>query len=294
MNPTRNSELQWFDVIYEEIVREFKKKHGAELNELWVLLKGGTGNCLAPNWTKDDVAFNVSQIVTLQRGRYDKASFQQRLAPLNYSLLEPTLSYFESIKQGIIAAEKVSGSCKALLASLIALDGEHIDGFMTALHKALEQSKISVFRGDYMEILQTISGLITGVEACKIALILSTSQTVEKKTRGRPSSRYVSVGMDAARLWEDMTNRSVVTPKGHLNFDGKMEASQASTQFIHLVLKMVETRITLKETMTAIRHALPLIKRLQTLQGPNNETLNRLISRVVEQGNKKAPPRQKS
>jgi len=284
MNPTRNSELRWFSVIHEEVVREFEKKHGAELNELWVLLKGGTGNCLAPNWTKDDVAFNVSQIVTLQRGRYDKASFQQRLAPLKYSLQEPTLSYFESIKQGIIAAEKVSGSCKALLASLLALDGEHIDGFMTALHKALEQSKSSVFRGDYMEILQTISGLITGVEACKIALILSTGQTVEKKTRGRPSSQYVSVAMDAARLWEDMTNRSAVTPKGHKNPDGNTAASQPSTQFIHLLLKMVESRITLKETMTAIRHALPVIKRLQTLQGPNNESLHRLISRVVEQG----------
>ncbi len=59
--------------------------------------------------------------------------------------------------------------------------------------------------------------------------------------------------------WEDLTGENAVTPKGTApGKDREQQASQPSTEFIRLCLKMINPKIKLSEAMTSIKNALSL------------------------------------
>jgi hypothetical protein len=99
-------------------------------------------------------------------------------------------------------------------------------------------------------------------------------------------------------LWERLTGAEIVTPKGVAIGKNKPEATQPSTEFVRLGLKMIDPNITPANTMTLIKRVLAekkesgLTKFIDLIKMPEWQDIVRAVERV--QGSGAAEPSDES
>lgn len=168
--------------------------------------------------------------------------------------------YYTRVRRCITALENVSDPSEAAAALLSEskFDRDHASQINSILASTGElgtdldqlQDKIRACSRS-CEHLATIISLCTGVTA--------------KAKQGRPKKLYVSETRDLMRVYEDVTRKPVVSPKG---FDTKTgEAYQPSTEFIRVCLKKIDAAIGTATAITCIRNALKVEGEIRALSG---------------------------
>jgi hypothetical protein len=93
---------------------------------------------------------------------------------------------------------------------------------------------------------------------CRGAFGSSTGATGLPPAANRPYSPHTLIVLEIAELWEELTDRQIVNPSSaaeeDYDSDRRVRSVQGQTQFIFEVIKMIDVKITLRETETAIRH----------------------------------------
>ena len=250
---------EWREAVLQTLEQEF----GNDLDRIWELLKGGTDKSLIEDMTRRELAIVLSDFLYINRRRHDQIEFQRQLSRLkDYGIpTHPELTYAENVKCAISAAETCVESLGKLIEHLQVLDMHHLGQFRVMVDSLTDREVL-----DAAELPPYFDKLIKTqyeLAICRIALILATGQTTEKRGKGRPVSPYSLVAFEAASLWDRFTGKVVVTPKSKsYRAEGKPkpEAPETSTQFIHLALCAVSPQISLRETRTAIRNALEIRK----------------------------------
>jgi len=251
-------------VIRKALLRDFYGEYEKQFDEIWKLLGGGTVKSLAGELAKDDVAIRLSEIIALNRRRYDPAAFREHQSKRFRS--DPRVpvegTYFDVVKRGIQAAEAAAENLEILVASFRAFDHRHIDKTFEMLNSLSVIVGRSSPEMEYYDFLN--SALVTGrgMKLLAVAMQLATGQSLQKQGRGRPSSIYVSLAIELAILWEEITRSVIVTPKSSRQDKAGLRpgSPQPSTQFIWLGFRLVDPKITLQQAETAIRNALPMVR----------------------------------
>ena len=79
--------------------------------------------------------------------------------------------------------------------------------------------------------------------------------------KGRPPVPYVLAAYELIELWEALTGRKAVYPKGSAKGeDDECEAVQPSTEFIRLALKMIDPDVTNAQVITCLKHVFDINK----------------------------------
>jgi hypothetical protein len=250
-------------VIRKALLRDFYGKFEKQFDEIWKLLNRGTIKSLAGELAKDDVAIRLSEIVALNQRRYDPAAFREHQSKrfASDSRVPVEGSYFDVVKRGIRAAEAAAENLEVLVASFQAFDHLHIDKTFEALNGLSVVLGMSSPEMDFSNFLK--SALVTGrdIKLLAAAMQVATGQSLHKQGRGRPGSIYVSLAIELAILWDELTRSVIVTPKSSRQDKTGLRpgSPQPSTQFIWLAMQMVDPKVTLQKTETAIRNAMPAV-----------------------------------
>jgi hypothetical protein len=193
---------------------------------------------------EDDLRFAISEVVYYHRHRYKHPR------------------YFDHIKKSIAEAESAAKSLEKVKHGLLLLDVRHIEALVVALDALCALSGDKVEEVGYLEIVKKVDEAATWLEVCAAALKMATGLTPEKPGRGRPSLPYRMPTLELMNVWKDLTGKAVVVPKGTARdkTGTSEEATQPSTQFIYLCLKMIDPRVSLANAMTSIKkvHAMKL------------------------------------
>jgi len=105
-------------------------------------------------------------------------------------------------------------------------------------------------------ILRDLENAQTVASYFRFALHFATHFEAKKSGRSRPSLPQFVPAVQLMDLWERLTGTEIVTPKGAAAGKNKPEATQPSTEFVRLGLKMIDPKITVANTMTLIKRAL--------------------------------------
>ena len=91
-------------------------------------------------------------------------------------------------------------------------------------------------------------------------------------------------------IWERYTKSPVVAPKGGAKGKkGAKEASQPSTEFVRLCLKMIDPKVTVANTHTSIKNVLavrrqyPGVPLYQLIASPDAQVLKKVLRKWVKQ-----------
>ena len=90
----------------------------------------------------------------------------------------------------------------------------------------------------------------------RLAIHVATYFEARPSGRSRPPLPQFVPAVQLMDLWERLTEKKVVTPKGTAPGKSKPEALQPSTEFVRLGLKMIDAKITVANTVTLIKRAL--------------------------------------
>ena len=90
----------------------------------------------------------------------------------------------------------------------------------------------------------------------RIAIHTATHFEARPSGRSRPPLPQFVPAVQLMDLWERLTGAEIVTPKGVAAGKNKPEATQPSTEFVRLGLKMIDPKITPANTITLIKRAL--------------------------------------
>lgn len=90
----------------------------------------------------------------------------------------------------------------------------------------------------------------------RIAIQMAGYFEVKPRGRSRPPLLQFVPAVRMMDLWERLTGTAIVTPKGVAAGKNIREATQPSTEFVRLALKMIDPEITVKNAMTLITRAL--------------------------------------
>jgi hypothetical protein len=250
-------------IIRKALLGEFYGEFEKQFDEIWKLLRGGTVKSLAGELAKDDVAIRLSEIVAFNQRRYDPAAFREHLSKRFAS--DPQVpvegSYFDLVKRGIRAAEAAAENLEVFVASFLAFDPLHFNQILEFSNALSVGSGMSSREMKFPNYLKSL--LVTGgrLKLLAVAMQSVTGQSLQKPGRGRPRSIYVSVAIELAILWEELTGSAIVTPKSRRQDKAVLRpgSPQPSTQFIWLAIQMVDPEVTLQKTETAIRSAMPAV-----------------------------------
>jgi hypothetical protein len=170
--------------------------------------------------------------------------------------------YYERVKIGMIELEKASSyaASAARHLTLFPLDDEH------ASKVDLILSATSALGRSLAEFVQKLEEASRETADLARTISVHTAVTTETK-RGRPILNYVSETQALMRLYEEVTGKPVVFPKGS---DKKGGAEQVSTEFIRQSLSQIDPKIRTANAITCIRNALK-----------QNAELNRFLSEIM-------------
>ena len=143
------------------------------------------------------------------------------------------------------ASECLNSAAKALFFS--DLNSEHTKSINLVLRTT---SSVALDLSQFESKLSELSRECLGVSRT-IKTFTAASVT---KHRGRPAINYVSETQALMRVYEDVTGKRVVSPKGADKVSG--EAHQFSTEFIRLCLHDIDAAIDTGAAMTLIKNAL--------------------------------------
>jgi hypothetical protein len=191
-----------------------------------------------------DLRWGLGQIVETHRRRYEG-------------------NYFEKVRQCVDEAKALSDRLRSMLEMLAGLDATHMQEWMQWLALFSSQrftpttrKRLGLDKIELMKVLEQIAILSSVMKLHWMSLMLATGVGLDEPQprRGRPALPYTAPTGELAALWEELTNKPAVSPKGTAQGkDGTEEASQPSTQFIYLALKMIHSNVTVSNAMTSIK-----------------------------------------
>ena len=141
----------------------------------------------------------------------------------------------------------------------IKLDSAQRDLFIFTANK-LSLDRYSEMIGDFMR--HVLEAQLT-MHLFSKALHISTLEPFERRGQGRPRVQYIPATLDLIGLWEALTGRKAVYPKGSAKGKDSQhdyEAVQPSTEFIRLALKMIDPNVTVAQVITCLKYAFGINK----------------------------------
>ena len=189
------------------------------------------------------IQLNLSEIVYRHRNRHSR-----------------TVGYFDRIRRSIQSAEAAADHIDKIVDCLINLDAAQRDVFMFTVNK-LSLGRYDDALGDFVR--HVLEAQLT-MQLFSRALRISTMEPFELRHKGRPRVRYVPAVFDLIRLWELLTGKKAVYPKGSAKGKGGLyEAVQPSTEFIRLALEMIDPDITNAQAITCLKYVFDINKRMK-------------------------------
>jgi len=210
----------------------------SEFNRVCKLMQDVTTDELLTN--DEIIELNLSEIVYRHRNRHSRDR-----------------GYFQRIRDGVESAEIAADHIDKLVGVLMKLDDAQRDTFMFTVNK--------LSLGRFGEMLRDFARPILEAQLMmqlfSKALQLSTLEPFELQGKGRPRVKYVLAAYDLVDLWETLTGRKAVYPKGSAEGEGgQNEAVQPSSEFIRLALEMIDPDITNAQAATCLKYVFSINK----------------------------------
>jgi hypothetical protein len=139
-------------------------------------------------------------------------------------------------------------------------------------------------------VLRDLENAQTVASYFRLAIHAATRFEAKPSGRSRPPLPQFVPAVQLMDLWERLTGTEVVTPKGVAAGKNKPEATQPSTEFVRLGLKMIDPKITPANTMTLIKRALTekkenrLTRLIDLIEMPEWQDLFSAVERVQPSG----------
>jgi hypothetical protein len=197
----------------------------------------------------DHLKLELEEIVTKYRRRYADAN------------------YFRHIEECVRFTKSAATNLEDVADRLVKLDGTHIETLWRAAHE-IDSNGFS--KADFRALLDQVASMSQTLNLLALALTLATGVAAgDKKGRGRPANPYSEVAGELIKLWEFITAeqkppynpdvlwiKPVPTAKKQVKKgEPDTHASQESTEFCRLVLRMIDPNITLPKVRTVANNA---------------------------------------
>jgi hypothetical protein len=179
-----------------------------------------------PGILDDDLRFAIGEVVYFYRHRYKHPR------------------YFDRIKKSIAEAQAAAEGLEKVKQGLLLLDVEHIKALVVTLNAFRSLSGNKLEEVGYSEVFKKLNEASIWLQVCGAALEMATGLTPQKPGRGRPFLPYQIPTLALMDVWEELTGQPAVVPKGTApgKSSSSEEATQPSTQFIYLCLKMIDSK----------------------------------------------------
>jgi len=209
---------------------------------------------------------HLSEIVDLHRRRF--AHHEGNIS-----------SYVANIKKGLGTISEATACLDSLLASFVRLDIDHMELVAFLLKRFAVSDFWTSLPLVRLKELQVELGIL------KFA-IMSATGVEEKSSRGRPHVEYLFAAWELMDLWEAVTRLNVPSPKGRAKGkDGREEATQPSTAFVHLGLRMMDPNATLSKAMTSIARVREIKEEIKRPRYRNSlDSLAKLAETISKDG----------
>jgi hypothetical protein len=198
----------------------------------------------------DHLKLELEQIVIQYRRRYSDAH------------------YFTRIEECVRFTNSAAANLANVVDRLGKLDGTHIETLWRAAHE-IDSNGFS--KADFMALLDQVKSMSQTLNLLAVALTVATGVAAgDKRDRGRPANPYSEVARELIELWEFITAeqrpppynpdvlwiKPVPTAKKQVKKgESDTHASQESTEFCRLVLRMIDPNITLPQVRTVVNNA---------------------------------------
>ena len=178
--------------------------------------------------------------------------------------------HIDRIEQSIRSCNAVATDINTVIEGIGDLDIEQLEKVFYVVEEVFPKP---FFEGrNFLEMFRLLYAFRTLMETLSGAIYLGTAITDRGKRKGRPTSRYVSVAVELINAWEIATSerlnnssgfvlQRVPTPKRteaklEAKDDWKLFTKQPSTQFVGIVLRIIDPTVKGAEVITAIKKAL--------------------------------------
>jgi hypothetical protein len=198
----------------------------------------------------DHLKLGLEEIVIKYRRRYSDAH------------------YFTRIEECARFANAAATNLENVADRVVKLDGTHIETLWRAAHE-IDSNGFS--KADFMALLDQVKSMSQTLNLLAVALTVATGVAAgDKRDRGRPANPYSEVARELIELWEFITAeqrpppynpdvlwiKPVPTAKKQVKKrESDTHASQESTEFCRLVLRMIDPNITLPKVRTIVNNA---------------------------------------
>jgi hypothetical protein len=174
-------------------------------------------------------------------------------------------------KHAAAAASALSQAHKALLG----IDGNHIRLFNWMIATVVPELAQDL---QFPKLINETELLAIKAESIGFTARIISSPEAKPDGRSRPTLPYQAPTADLIELWEELTGKPVVTPKGTAKGSkGEREALQPSTEFVRLALKMIDPKVTAANAITSIKKALSARKEAARLPRSDRRGAERVL-----------------
>lgn len=175
-------------------------------------------------------------------------------------------NYYEEINASLELMRTASESIGAIVDRLAKLDFEHMEALAFV---AAEISASGDKPGHSEHMFSRLNRARRDLEIYGAALTLVTAQNPAMKKLGRKLLPYSLPTAELIDVWQDLTGHKMSSPKSRRpdggTKAGPAHATQPSTQFIYLALKMINRNATLSNAVSSIRRAIAMRERTQKI-----------------------------
>jgi hypothetical protein len=174
--------------------------------------------------------------------------------------------YEEDIEECLRQMDVASGAIGVIADKLAKLDTEHRETLIWVVSQYIRDHHLA----DFEQLLSKLSQIKLNIDWYNGALTVTTGVKLWKENLGRKFSQYVLATVQLIDVWQDLTGRKVSSPKAERpdkkKKKGPAATTQASTQFIYLALKMIDSKATFPNAVSNIRRAVELRSKLKMVQ----------------------------
>jgi hypothetical protein len=207
------------------------------------------------NVTDEDIKSSIGRIVYTAKSLYKDQKYRHNLV--------------QCINNSSAAADIIG----QLYHNMQILDPDYLEACLDMTMNTFSPYEDKMFRSlqpmnhkDRLAIMMYLAQYV--LKGIGLSLSYLTQRPEKKRGRGQPPVPYVPETYRLMIEWESWTGKSAVTPKKMADLShGEDQGHQASTEFVRLCLKMIDSEISAAEARTCITNAKKLEKRGDFLSG---------------------------